>query len=67
VTALVVVMSVTALVMVTLEKFAETVGVEYHQLRNYKAVSEAYENAVRTANLSWTHHERIACLVWRVS
>jgi len=34
---------------------AETVGVEYHQLRNYKAVSEAYEIAVRTANLSWTH------------
>jgi hypothetical protein len=44
----------------TLEKFAETVGVEYHQLRNYKAVSQAYQPAVRTAKLSWTHHERIA-------
>src|SRR5919106_56512 len=44
----------------TLEKYAEQVGVEYHQLRNYKGVSKAYEIAFRTANLTWTHHERVA-------
>jgi hypothetical protein len=44
----------------TLANYAENIGVEYHQLRNYKAVSQAYESAVRTANLSWSHHERIA-------
>ena len=44
----------------TLEKFAETMGVDYATLRRYRWVTEQYENVVRTTNLSWSHHDRIA-------
>jgi hypothetical protein len=43
----------------TLAKFAETVGVEYKQLLQYRWVASEYESSVRT-ELSWTHHERVA-------
>ena len=43
-----------------MEKFADTVGVDYATLRRYRWVSEQYEIVVRTTNLSWSHHDRIA-------
>lgn len=43
-----------------LERYAEEIGVAYQQLANYASISRAYELSVRTENLTWTHHERIA-------
>jgi hypothetical protein len=43
-----------------LEDYAESIEVDYNRLLQYRWVAGAYEFSVRTENLSWTHHERIA-------
>ena len=40
--------------------FAETVGVPFNTLLNYRTVSKAYEKSHRRENLSWTHHQVLA-------
>jgi len=44
----------------TLKRYADDIEVEYQRLVNYRNISKAYEKTVRTVNLSWSHHERIA-------
>jgi hypothetical protein len=44
----------------TLETYAESIGVEYNTLQQYRWVSSLYEKSVRTDSLTWSHHERIA-------
>jgi hypothetical protein len=41
----------------TLENYAAEIGVDYNSLREYRRVAQAYENARRLANLSWSHHQ----------
>ena len=44
----------------SLWNYAQPIGIEFHQLQSYRTVARAYEESVRTDNLSWTHHERVA-------
>jgi hypothetical protein len=44
----------------TLASYAESIGVAYHALMQYRWVAGQYEKAVRTENLTWSHHERVA-------
>jgi hypothetical protein len=43
----------------TLDKFAETVGVDYDTIHRYRQVAKAYEYPTRIGNLSWSHHQCI--------
>jgi hypothetical protein len=44
----------------TLENYAEGIGMEHYTLQQYRWVATQYELSVRTDNLSWSHHERVA-------
>jgi hypothetical protein len=44
----------------TLEKFAESVNIEYETLKLYKWVAEQYDLVQRRTNLSFSHHQFVA-------
>lgn len=44
----------------TLEDYAQRIGAECRRLLQYRWVARQYESSVRTENLTWSHHERIA-------
>mgnify|MGYP001582717872 CR=1 FL=1 len=44
----------------TLERYAQSIGVEHGTLENYGRVARAYEKPMRIGNLSWYHHRLLA-------
>ena len=44
----------------SLERYAGDIGVEYDTLKDYRMVARAFELGVRTPNLTWWHHRRVA-------